>query len=53
MPRLIIALGRRYVQYINTIYCRTGTLWDATTAVGHQPSLAEREKFVTSVNTHK
>ena len=29
IPRLIIALGRRYVQYINTLYRRTGTLWDS------------------------
>ena len=28
VPRLIIALGRRYVQYINTTYRRSGTLWD-------------------------
>ena len=26
MPRLIISLGRRYVQYINRSYRRTGTL---------------------------
>jgi hypothetical protein len=26
MPQLIIALGRRYVQYFNTTYRRTGTL---------------------------
>jgi putative transposase len=29
VPRLIISLGRRYVQYINTTYRRTGTLWDS------------------------
>ena len=29
IPRLIIALGRRFVQYINTTYRRTGTLWDS------------------------
>lgn len=29
VPRLIIALGRRYVQYINKTYRRTGTLWDS------------------------
>lgn len=29
VPRLIIALGRRYVPYINTTYRRTGTLWDS------------------------
>ncbi|KAF0201442.1 MAG: hypothetical protein FD173_2141 [Gallionellaceae bacterium] len=29
VPQLIIALGRRYVQYINTTYRRTGALWDS------------------------
>jgi putative transposase len=29
VPRLVIALGRRYVQYINRSYRRTGTLWDS------------------------
>ena len=29
VPRLIISLGRRYVQYINRSYRRTGTLWDS------------------------
>jgi putative transposase len=29
VPRLLISLGRRYVQYINTTYRRTGTLWDS------------------------
>jgi putative transposase len=27
VPRLVISLGRRYVQYINRGYRRTGTLW--------------------------
>jgi len=29
VPRLIIALGRRYVQYMNTTHRRSGTLWDS------------------------
>jgi putative transposase len=29
VPQLIISLGRRYVQYINRSYKRTGTLWDS------------------------
>jgi len=29
IPPLIIALGRKYVQYINKTYHRTGTLWDS------------------------
>ncbi len=29
VPRLIMSLGRRYVQYINRTSRRTGTLWDS------------------------
>ncbi len=29
LPKLIISLGRRYVQYVNRSYRRTGTLWDS------------------------
>lgn len=29
VPLLLISLGRRYVQYINKTYRRTGTLWDS------------------------
>ena len=29
VPRLMISLGRRYVQYVNKTYRRTGTLWDS------------------------
>jgi putative transposase len=29
LPRLLMSLGRRYVQYINRSYKRTGTLWDS------------------------
>lgn len=29
VPRLLIMLGRRYVQYINKVYRRNGTLWDS------------------------
>mgnify|MGYP001806556246 CR=1 FL=1 len=29
IPHLVITLGRRFVQYINKIYRRTGTLWDS------------------------
>ena len=29
VSRLMISLGRRYVQYINKTYRRTGTLWDS------------------------
>ncbi len=29
VPKLVISLGRRYVQYINKAYRRCGTLWDS------------------------
>jgi putative transposase len=29
VARIVIALGRRYVQYINKTYRRSGTLWDS------------------------
>ena len=29
VPKLIMSLGRRYVQYINRTHQRTGTLWDS------------------------
>ena len=29
IPRLAISLGRRYVQYFNQIYHRSGTLWES------------------------
>lgn len=29
VPSLMISIGRRYVQYINKTYRRTGTLWDS------------------------
>ena len=29
VPRLIMSLGRRYVQYINRTHDRSGTLWDS------------------------
>ena len=42
MPRIIIALGRRYVQYINTSYRRTGTLWDSR----YKSSLIQAETYL-------
>jgi putative transposase len=41
VPRIIIALGRRYVQYINTSYRRTGTLWDSR----YKSSLIQAETY--------
>lgn len=42
VPQLIIALGRRYVQYINTTYRRTGTLWDSR----YKSSLIQAETYL-------
>ncbi len=42
VPRLIIALGRRYVQYINQTYRRTGTLWDSR----YKSSLIQAETYL-------
>jgi putative transposase len=42
VPRLIIALGRRYVQYINTTYRRSGTLWDSR----YKSSLIQAESYL-------
>jgi len=39
---LIIALGRRYVQYINKAYHRTGTLWDSR----YKSSLIQEETYL-------
>lgn len=42
VPKLIIALGRRYVQYINKTYRRTGTLWDSR----YKSSLIQAETYL-------
>ncbi|MGK2941377.1 MAG: transposase [Immundisolibacter sp.] len=42
IPRLTIALGRRYVQYINTTYRRSGTLWDSR----YKSSLIQAETYL-------
>lgn len=44
VPKLIIALGRRYVQYINTTYRRTGTLWDSC----YKSSLIQADTYLLS-----
>jgi putative transposase len=44
VPNLIIELGRRYVQYINTTYRRTGTLWDSR----YKSSLIHAETYLLS-----
>ena len=41
MPKLIISLGRRYVQYVNRSYRRTGTLWDSR----YKSSLVHAETY--------
>jgi REP-associated tyrosine transposase len=42
IPKLVISLGRRYVQYINRTYCRTGTLWDSR----YKSSLVQAETYL-------
>jgi len=42
IPRLIIADGRRYVQYINHNYRRADTLWDRR----YKSSLVEAETYL-------
>ena len=44
IPRLIMALARRYVQYINTTYRRTGTLWDSR----YKASLIQAQTYLLS-----
>ena len=42
VPKLIISLGRRYAQYINTSCRRTGTLWDSR----YKSSLIQAETYL-------
>ncbi len=44
IPQIIIALGRRYVQYINRTYRRTGTLWDSR----YKSSLIQADTYLLS-----
>jgi putative transposase len=42
VSRFIMALGRRYVQYINKTYRRTGTLWDSR----YKSSLIQADEYL-------
>ena len=42
LPKLLISLGRRYVQYVNRMYGRTGTLWDSR----YKSSLVQADKYL-------
>lgn len=42
VPRLMISLGRHYVQYVNRRYRRTGTLWDSR----YRSSLVQAESYL-------
>lgn len=42
VSRLVISLGRRYVQYINKTYRRTGTLWDSR----YKSSLVQADAYL-------
>ena len=42
VPRVVVSVGRRYVQYINHAYGRTGTLWDGR----YKSSLVQAETYL-------
>lgn len=42
VPKLLISLGRRYVQYFNRTYRRTGTLWDSR----YKSSLVQADTYL-------
>jgi putative transposase len=42
VPKLLISLGRRYVQYFNRMHKRTGTLWDSR----YKSSLIQAETYL-------
>ena len=42
VPRLLMSLGRRYVQYVNRTYRRTGTLWDSR----YKSSLVQADNYL-------
>ena len=42
IPKLLISLGRRYVQYFNRTYKRTGTLWDSR----YKSSLVQADAYL-------
>lgn len=42
IPRLLMSLGRRYVQYVNRAYGRTGTLWDSR----YRSSLVQADTYL-------
>jgi len=49
VPKLMISLGRRYVQYINRSYRRTGTLWDSrykSSSVQAEPYLLLCQRYI-------
>ena len=49
VPRLVISLGRRYVQYVNRSYRRSGTLWDSrykSSSIQAQTCLLACQRYV-------
>jgi putative transposase len=42
VPEVLISLGRRYVQYVNRTYRRTGTLWDSR----YKSSLVQEDNYL-------
>ncbi|SBS36456.1 Transposase IS200 like protein [Marinomonas spartinae] len=45
LSRMIQALGRKYVQYFNDTYGRTGTLWEGR----YKPTLVDSEHYLLTV----
>lgn len=48
VPRLIILLGRRYVQYINPTYKRNGTPWDSR----YKSSLVQADIYLLAIQRY-
>jgi putative transposase len=44
ISRIVMSLGRRYVQYVNRTYRRTGTLWDSR----YKSSLVDADTYLLS-----
>jgi len=42
LPRVLMSVGRRYVQHINHTYARTGTLWDGR----YKSSLVQADTYL-------
>lgn len=48
LPRVMQAIGRRYVQYINTLHTRSGTLWEGR----YKSSLVQRDSHLADCHVY-